>query len=79
MAGNILTRIKNNQVTTRTLTGNTLANSLVYDSNLSVTGQVNVGNIVLIDNGGNVSASGNVTASNINVASGLVSAMACFS
>ena len=74
MAGNILTRIKNNQVTTRTLTGNTLANSLVYDSNLSVTGQVNVGNIVLIDNGGNVSASGNVTASNINVASGLVSA-----
>ena len=63
--GNILTRIKNNQVTTRTLTGNTLANSLVYDSSMSVTGAVTVGNVVLLDASGNISASGNVTAGNI--------------
>ena len=84
--GNILTRIKNNQVTTRTLTGNTLANSLVYDSSMSVTGAVTVGNVVLLDSSGNISASGNVTAGNIvingatsttgNVTAGNVSATA---
>jgi len=41
-----LTRIKNSQVTLNTLTGNTLANSLVYNSDLSVTGTISAGNLV---------------------------------
>ena len=66
-----LTRIKNSQVTLNTLTGNTLANSLVYNSDLSVTGTITAGNIN--SGAGQISSGGNVIGANISTG-GLISA-----
>ena len=66
-----LTRIKNSQVTLNTLTGNTLANSLVYNSDLSVTGTITAGNIN--SGSGQISSGGNVIGANISTG-GLISA-----
>ena len=66
-----LTRIKNSQVTLNTLTGNTLANSLVYNSDLSVTGTISAGNVNL--SSGQISSGGNVIGANISTG-GLISA-----
>ena len=66
-----LTRIKNSQVTLNTLTGNTLANSLVYNSDLSVTGTISTGNIN--STSGQISSGGNVIGANISTG-GLISA-----
>ena len=67
-----VTRIKNNQVTTNTLTGNALANSFVYNSNFSVTGTL-YANVITVNNAGNVSTTGNVIGGN-TVLTGLLSA-----
>jgi hypothetical protein len=66
-----ITRIKNNQVTQNALTGNVLANSLVYNSSLSVTGTITA-NVVTVANAGNVSTTGNVLGGN-TILTGLIS------
>ena len=66
-----ITRIKNNQVTQNALTGNVLANSLVYNSSLSVTGTITA-NTIIIASAGNVSTTGNVIGGNA-ILTGLLS------
>ena len=72
MATNNLTRIKDNQVTEFSLSGNTLANNFSYGSNFTVTGNVTGGNII-VGGSGTVSSGGNVTGANI-VTGGLITA-----